>query len=176
MTNTGENEVSLIASFEHEDQLLAAAQALKAEGCRIVESYTPYPVKGLPAVLDLGPTRLPGVCLVLGLVGALAALLFQTWATSADWPLNVGGKPSAAFPVFLPVTFEVAALLAALGTIVVFFARTGLRPGRAPSALSAGSTDHCFVLVVAAPASDGEAIRDRIAQEGAVRIGEAEDP
>ena len=73
--------------------------------------------------MGLRPSRLPWVCFVLGLLGAVAMLLFQYWATAVSWPINVGGKPWNSLPAFVPVTFEVMVLCAGVGTVVAFIWR-----------------------------------------------------
>ncbi len=67
---------------------------------------------------------------------------------------NVGGKPFASVPAFIPVTFELTVLSAALTTACCFFFRSRLYPGRSAAPLPR-VTDDRFVLIVA----DSEAAR-----------------
>ena len=43
----------LFASFEHEDDLLAAATAIRRKGLRIIDAFTPYAVHGLDRAMGL---------------------------------------------------------------------------------------------------------------------------
>ena len=43
--------------------------------------------------MGLPPSRLPWVCFLLGLFGAVTMTIFQYWASAVSWPINVGGKP-----------------------------------------------------------------------------------
>jgi len=82
----------------------------------------------------------------MGLFGAMAKLWFQIWTSSTSWPVNVGGKPLASVPAFVPVTFEITVLFAGLGTVAAFFFITKLRPGKKPRIQHEGATDDRFVL------------------------------
>ena len=68
----------LFAAFEHEDDLLAAAAAVRQKGLRIVDAFTPYAVHGLDRAMGLKPSRLTWVCFVCGMTGALGMLCVRT--------------------------------------------------------------------------------------------------
>jgi hypothetical protein len=44
-------------------------------------------------------------------------LLLQWWTSAVDFPWVVSGKPYFSLPAFIPITFELTILLAALGAI-----------------------------------------------------------
>jgi hypothetical protein len=50
----------------------------------------------------------------------------QYWSMAVDYPLNVGGRPHNSWPVFIPVTFELMVLVAALAAILGMFFLNGL--------------------------------------------------
>ena len=104
------SERYLLASFEHESDLLEATKAVRKQGWTIVEAFTPYPVHGLDAALGLKPSRLTWVCFICGLFGAAAMLWFEHWTMAVDWPVNVGGKPWNSLPSDAPVAFEAAVI------------------------------------------------------------------
>ncbi len=134
--------------FEREQDLLAATRAARDQGLAIVDAYTPYAVHGLDEAMGLKPSRLSRLCLAGGLAGALAALWFQFWTMTSDWPLNVGGRPWNSWPAFLPVTFEVMVLFAGFGVVFAFFGVSRLFPGkRAVLPIPEVTTDR-FVVVV----------------------------
>ena len=99
--------------------------------------------------MAIRPTRIAWVCFALGLTGAVAKLWFQIWTSAFDWPVNVGGKPLTSLPAFVPVTFEVMVLFAGVGTVLAFFLRSMMWPGKTPRVLYKGATDDRFVLVLA---------------------------
>ena len=138
-----------VAWFEREDAILEAARAARQAGYSIEDAYTPYAVHGMDEAMGLGPSRLPQVCLGCGLAGLLLAFGFQLWTSASDWPLNVGGKPLASVPAFMPLTFELMVLFAGLGTVAALFLRARLYPCRSPRFLLPRVTDDRFALVLA---------------------------
>jgi hypothetical protein len=155
----------LVATFSDEGALLAAARAARAAGVAIDDAYTPYAVHGLDEAMGLRRSRLTWVCFLAGLTGAACALGFELWTSAVSWPLNVGGKPFASVPAFIPVTFEVTVLSAALVSAAAFFFRSRLFPGRRAAPLPR-VTDDRFALVV----TDGEAARDLLRAAGASEL------
>ena len=143
-----------VAWFEHEDGILEATRAARQAGYAISDAYTPYAVHGMDEAMGLPPSRLPRVCLGGGLAGALLALGFQVWTSAVDWPVNIGGKPLASVPAFIPLTFELMVLLAGLGSVAALFIRARLYPTPSPAFLLPRVTDDRFALVLAG-ASDG---------------------
>lgn len=137
-----------VSVFEREEDVVGATAAARAQGLQVADVYTPYEVHGLDRAMGLSPSRLPWVCFLLGLAGAVLMLLFEYWTMAVDWPINVGGKPWNSLPAFVPVTFEVMVLFAGVGTVAAFFVAAGLRPGRRPSVPDPRVTDDRFALVI----------------------------
>jgi len=138
----------LLATFSHEDDLLAATRAVRGKGLRIVDAFTPYAVHGLDSAMGLRPSRLTWVCFVCGMTGALGMLWFEHWTASVWWPIDVGGKPWNSLPSDVPVAFEAAVLLAGFGSVFALFAVSRLFPGKQPRPAVARTTDDQFVLVI----------------------------
>ena len=159
----------LQAAFDDEAALLRATRAVRRAGVEIADAFTPYAVHGLEEAMGLRRSRLTWVCFAAGLTGATCAIGFQIWTSAVSWPLNVGGKPFASIPAFIPVTFELTVLSAALTSAFFFFFRSRLYPGR-PAAPPPQVTDDRFVLVVA----DSEAARRLLTTAGAVSVTRTE--
>lgn len=157
---------TVVAQFETEEGLLEGVKAAKRAGLTVIDAYTPFAVHGLDEAMELKRSRLPWVCFFAGLTGAVLALGFQVWVSAASWALNVGGKPFVSLPAFIPVTFEVTVLFAALGSVAVFFARSKLWPGKRAGVLPR-VTDDRFALVVA---DNGEQGRAALFEAGAVEV------
>lgn len=137
-----------VTSFGNERDIVDATRAVRAMGHEIKDVYTPYAVHGLDKAMGLRPSRLPWVCLLFGVLGATAKLWFQIWTSAFNWPVNIGGKPLASIPAFVPVTFEITVLFAGLGTVAAFFLVSRLRPGKKPGVTYHGVTNDRFVLVL----------------------------
>jgi len=108
----------LLAEFERPEELLAAAHRAHAAGYRRMDAYTPLPVEGLAEALGFRHTRIPLVVLLGGLAGCLGGFALQYWVSAIDYPLNVGGRPLNSWPAFIPVTFELTVLGAALAGVL----------------------------------------------------------
>ena len=137
-----------VGVFENEDDTLAAIRATRQRGFKIVDVYAPYAVHGVEDAMGLAPSRLPWIVFALGLLGAALKVWFEFWTTAVDWPLNVGGKPFNSLPAFVPVTFEVMVLFAAVGAVFSFFFVCRLFPGKRAALPVAGVTDNRFAVVL----------------------------
>ena len=138
----------IVSVFEREADVIQATVAARKQGLEIADVFGPYASHGVDRALGLRPTRLPWVCFLLGLSGAVTMAAFQYWATAVSWPINVGGKPWNSLPAFVPVTFEIMVLCAGVGTVAAFFWSTGLKPGRRSTLSDLRLTDDRFALVL----------------------------
>jgi len=155
----------LLALFDDETALLEATRTVRAAGVAIEDAYTPYAVHGLDDAMGLRRSRLTWVCFLAGAMGATIAISFQVWTSAVSWPLNVGGKPFASIPAFVPVTFELTVLCAALISAAAFLFRSRLFPGQRATPLPR-VTDDRFALVVA----DGPDARRLLRAAGATEL------
>lgn len=158
-----------VAYFTREQDVVAATGAVRKAGLGIRDVFTPYAVHGLEAAMGLRRSRLSQVCFFAGLTGLTTMLFFAWWTSAVSWPLNVGGKPLASIPAFIPVTFEFTVLSAALVTVAALFGVARLWPGRAADALPR-VTDDRFALVLE-PMTDDNRARALCLEHGAVETG-----
>jgi hypothetical protein len=115
--------VGLAALYDDVDTLIQAARKVRQAGYRKWDCHTPYPVHGLDRAMGLRSSPVPFICLVMGFIGVQVALLMQGWMNVQDYPIIIGGKPLFSGPAFVPITFEVFVLFAALtitGCLIVF--------------------------------------------------------
>jgi len=138
----------LLASFEHEEDLLAAIDEVHRKGYRVIDAFTPYAVHGLDRAMGLRPSRLTWVCFVCGMVGALGMLWFEYWVGALAWAIDVGGKPWNSLPSTVPVAFETAVLLAGFGSVFALLGVARLFPGKQARPVLERVTDDRFVLVL----------------------------
>lgn len=108
----------LLIEFEDPEALVAAARRVRNAGYRRIDAYSPMPVEGLAEALGMRNTRLPYIVLIGGICGGLMGLLFQAWVNAVAYPLNIGGRPPLSWPSFVPVTFEMTILGAALSGVL----------------------------------------------------------
>lgn len=107
-----------MAEFENPEDLLRAARHAWSEGFRRMDAYSPLPVEGLAEALGFRQTRIPLIVLLGGLTGCLGGFFLQYYVAVMDYPINVGGRPLNSWPAFIPVTFELTVLVAALSAVL----------------------------------------------------------
>src|SRR5438552_10255261 len=90
----------LMAEFQEHEQLLAAARRAYAEGYRLMDAYSPFPIEGLAEALGREYTPVPLFTLLGGMAGALGAYFMQWYSMGPLYPLNVGGRPLNSWPNF----------------------------------------------------------------------------
>jgi hypothetical protein len=116
----------LMAEFESPGELLTAARSAREEGYVRMDAYTPYPMHELTEALGLRPTKLPWVVLAGGIIGCGAALGMMWFSATIHYPINVGGRPLASWPMFIPITFELTVLFASLFAVFGMLGMNGL--------------------------------------------------
>jgi hypothetical protein len=115
-----------MAEFNKPEEVLAAAQRATARGYTKLDAYTPFPMEELTDALRIRRTTLPLFVLCCGIVGALTGFGLQYWVSVIEYPLNIGGRPLNSWPQFIPITFELTILFAAIGCFIGVFFRNGL--------------------------------------------------
>jgi hypothetical protein len=115
-----------LAQFDGAEALLLAVRELRGMGYAQLEAYTPYAVEGLADALGPMRNRIPWVVLLGGLLGGFGTLGLEYYAAVIDYPINVGGRPDASWPAFVPAALEMTILFAALFGIVGMLAANGL--------------------------------------------------
>ncbi|MEO1052573.1 MAG: DUF3341 domain-containing protein [Bacteroidota bacterium] len=142
------NKNFVVGIFDDEDILLSAVRKVRENGIKIHEVFTPFPVHGLEDELGYRRTRLPIAAFMFGLLGTTLAVTMQVWMLGFDWPMIIGGKDYISLPPFVPVTFELTVLLAALGMVATFMIVSDLKPYKKPRIFDIRSTDDKHVMAI----------------------------
>lgn len=167
------NKEILYGLYNDETELLKAVKKANREHLDIWDVFTPFPVHGLDPVLGLEESRLHQAGFIYGMTGTLTAFLFMTWAFVKDWPIIFGNKPYWAVPAFIPVTFELTVLFAAIGMTVTFYTICGLGPGVNNPTLDDRITDDKFCVafdVSGASSSEIESLKGFFNNTGAAEV------
>ena len=118
----------VVGNFDDEAVLFPAVKKVRSAGYKIHDVYTPFPVHGLDHAMGLRETSLHTAGFIYGITGTTTALSFMSWVFTTDWPMNIGGKPHFPLPAFIPITFELTVLFAAVGMVMTFMYLCQLAP------------------------------------------------
>lgn len=140
----------VLAEYQSGEALLEAIEAGKDEGYTKMEAYTPLPMHEVSHALG-HKNDLPKYVLAGGILGAVVGFGLQYYASVIHYPVNVGGRPMNSWPSFIPVTFELTILFAALTTVLGMLALNGLprphHPVFSVPGFELASDDRFFLLV-----------------------------
>ena len=144
----------LIAEFKGHEELLEAARGAHRAGYRRMDGFAPFPVEGLPEALGRKGTAVPAIMLTGGILGGAGAYFMEWYANVIDYPINIGGRPLHSWPAFIPITFELTVLGAALAGFFGSLALNGLprlhHPVFSAPGFERASVDRFFLCIEAA--------------------------
>ena len=116
----------LLAEFPSAESLCAAVRHVRARGWTRVEAYTPFAIEGLDEIIGADKGWIAPLTLLGGILGGAGTYLLQWYAAVVDYPINIGGRPLDSWPAFIPATFEITILGAALAAVVAMLMLNGL--------------------------------------------------
>lgn len=169
-----------MAEFASASSLLDAVTRLRGAGYTRIDAYSPFAVAGVADALQPS-ARNPIARLVLigGLFGGLGTLALQWVASTIAYPLNIGGRPYASWPAFIPAALEMTFLFAAVFGVVGMLVGARMpqlyHPTFNVARFEAASRDGFFVLVHADDPQcqdDGKALRALLDQLAPLDIDE----
>ena len=175
MTARDGTALGLLGEFASPEQLLEAIGRLRGDGYRLLDAFVPYPVSGLEQALGLGRSGLNWLAFAAGLFGAGFAFWLQWLVNHRLYPLNIGGRPSFAIPVFIIIAFETMVLFAGVTSFVALFWVCRLprlcHPLFAVDGFESASLDRFWVGVsVEDPRFDLETTEAELRKLGAARV------
>lgn len=128
MEAIGPQKAWAMGEFDDSTQLLAATAKARDEKLGFLDTHTAYPVHGIEQALGTKRSLVSRVALFGGIAGVAAAyglqLVFNAVDTPSSMAINIANKPPHSPIVYIPVTFELMVLLAALsivGSLIVYF-------------------------------------------------------
>ncbi len=166
----------VLARFGTEHLLVDAARRLRAEGHAGIDLHSPVPIPEAPEALGLPRSRLPLVCAIGGALGVSSGYVMQWWMVAVDFPINVGNRPPHSPLAFIPITFELGILFAAIAVFVGLLVRCGLPRPHHPvfevDAFRDASVDGLWLSVPVA--GDGAGVVGELRALGAVHVERVE--
>ncbi len=138
--------------YDDDQTLLDAARALVAQGIRVKEVFSPFPVHGLDPIIGVKRTRLAICSFMYACTGTALAILGTWYFMVSDWDWNIGGKPNFTWienaPAFVPVMFEFSVFCGAHGMVLTYLLRNGTLPGMPADNPDPRTTDDKFVMEI----------------------------
>ncbi|HXE42041.1 MAG TPA: DUF3341 domain-containing protein [Candidatus Baltobacteraceae bacterium] len=151
--NADKNIYGLMAEFSGGREILSAAKSAHEHGYRKMEAFTPFPIEGLSENLGQKKSFVPLIVLICGIGGGLGGYFMEWYANVVSYPVNIGGRPYNSWPMFIPITFELTILSAALAAIIGMLALNKLPEPHHPAfnvpEFDRASTDRFFLCIEA---------------------------
>ena len=153
----------VIHAFYNDDEVvLEAVKKVKAANHHIEEVFCPFPVHGLDKAMGLAPTRLAITAFIYGVIGLGMAIWLTYYTMIADWPQDIGGKPSFSWaenmPAFVPIMFELTVFFAAHLMVITFYMRSRIWPFKKAENPDPRTTDDMFVMEVTVDGDEQELV------------------
>lgn len=105
--------------FDNPEAIIRAAKAAVKSEYKYFDVNTPYPVHGMDDAMNLRPSKLGYIALIIGLLGAASALFAMWYINVIDYPQVIGGKRFFPLPALIPITFEVTVLSASVMSVLI---------------------------------------------------------
>ena len=108
----------VLAEFDGPASIFSACENVRDAGYSKWDSYTPFPVHNLDKAMGLPASKLPWVVFFMGMLGATGGMTLQWWINVVEYPIVYAAKPFFSWQAFVPVTFELGVLFAALTSLL----------------------------------------------------------
>ena len=164
----------VIHAFYNDDEVvLDAVKKVKAANHHIEEVFCPFPVHGLDKAMGLAPTRIAIASFMFGITGLGVAIWLTYYTMIADWPQDIGGKPSFSWaenmPAFVPIMFELTVFFAAHLMVITFYMRSRIWPFKKAENPDPRTTDNHFLMEIEVHDNEEE-LTSLLNETGAVEI------
>lgn len=140
-------KTSIIGIFEEEELLISALKNISEKNVEITEVYTPFPIHEVFKIMKR-TTKLPIATFLFAASGLIISYLFLYWSSVISYPLIYGGKPYHSIPSFIIICFVTTICVAVLLSVITFFIRSRLYPGKTPTIIDHRITDNAFVILI----------------------------
>jgi len=166
-------KTSILGIFEDEELLISTLRKIRDKHIEITEVYTPYPIHEVFKIMKR-KTKLQIATFLFAAFGLVISYVFIYWTSVISYPLIYGGKPYHAIPSFIIICFVTTICVAILLSVITFFVRSRLYPGKKPTIVDQRITDNAFVIVIETPpemsSGDIKNINALLMKNGAIEV------
>ena len=114
--------IGYLCKVNNPKELIDYSKEIRHSGYTKFDTYSPFPIHGIDKAMGLQASKLPWLSITGCFIGLFTALVLQIWTNGIDYKIILSGKPYAAIPAFIPVTFELTILFTAFFTVFGMFA------------------------------------------------------
>jgi len=140
-------KTNIIGIFKEEDVLVSALKKIKELNIDITEVFTPYPIHEVFKIMKR-KTKFQLATFFFAALGCVGTYLFVYWASVISYPLTYGGKPHNSWPSFIIIAFVTTIATAILLSVITFFIKSRMYPGKKPNIVDKRITDNAFVVLI----------------------------
>lgn len=163
----------IIGIFEDEKVLVSALKKIREKNIDISEVFTPYPIHEVFEIMKR-KTKLQIATFLFAAFGLVLSYVFIYWTSVISYPLTYGGKPYHAIPSFIIICFVTTICVAILLSVITFFVRSRLYPGKTATIVDKRITDNAFVILIniqqETSSEEIKTINSLLMQNGAVEV------
>lgn len=107
----------ILASFPNTPALFHAAEKVRDAGYKKWDTYSSFPIHGMPAAQGQPRSKVPVFTFFGGISGFTLGTVIVWFMNAYNYPILIGGQPffSPVFP--FPIMYELTILLSAFGTL-----------------------------------------------------------
>lgn len=117
MNAGAEKTYGILARFEGPAELLHAAQKVRDAGYKQFDCHSPFPIHGMDDAMGMKGSKVGYIAGICGTLGGIGGLAMQWWTSTVAYPVVISGKPFFSHQAYVPVTFGLTVLCAALGAV-----------------------------------------------------------
>jgi hypothetical protein len=164
----------VLAEFASGTALLDGTKRMRLGGYKDLDTHSPYPLHGIEDALGLKRPKIPTIVLCGAIAGAFLAYSMIYFMNVIDWPINIANRPAHGPPANIPITFELAILLAGGSSFFGFFTLARLprpyHPVFESENFSRASIDAFFLSVELPPEGDASKAMADATAAGATNV------
>jgi hypothetical protein len=166
-------KTSILGIFEEEGLFISALKIIRNKNIKITEVFTPYPIHEVFEIMKR-KTKLQIATFLFAAFGLVISYVFIYWTSVISYPLTYGGKPYHAIPSFIIICFVTTICVSILLSVITFFIRARLYPGKNPTIVDPRITDNAFVILINTgpemTSNDIKTINSLLRKNGAVEV------
>lgn len=166
----------ILGVYDDEHDVMHAVDKLQEAGIEVKDVFSPFPLHHVWDKLKQ-TTMLPFATFVYGAIGAIGSFALLYWTSVISYPLKFGGKPLNTLS-FIIIMFVMTILIGTVLTVLTFFIRQKLYPGKESKMPDPRTVDDKFVIVVEKTGDMDDAglekIKSLLRETGAVEVNESD--